>query len=74
MTEKLSMDETAWALNRLAREQMKHRLLCDILADLTVCEIEGWDKAEYINELMTEVENLAQVKRAFDSAGRAVHN
>lgn len=68
------MDETAMALNRLAREQMKCRLLQDIRMDLAVCEIEGWNQAEYIDELMTEVKGLAEVKRAFDSAGGAVPN
>ena len=38
-------------LNRLAREQMKLRLMQDIRTDLVVCEIEGWDKTEYLNEL-----------------------
>ena len=38
-------------LNRLAREQMKLKLLADIRMDLIICEIEGWDKMEYINEL-----------------------
>lgn len=37
--------ETRKALNRLAREQIKLRLLADIRFDLAVCEIEGWDKA-----------------------------
>lgn len=39
------------SLNRLAREQMKLKLMADIRADLIVCEIEGWDKMEYLNEL-----------------------
>ena len=39
------------SLNRLAREQMKLRLMQDIRTDLIVCEIEGWDKTEYLNEL-----------------------
>lgn len=39
------------SLNRLAREQMKLKLLADIRTDLIVCEIEGWDKMEYLNEL-----------------------
>lgn len=34
--------ETRKALNRLAREQIKLRLLADIRFDLAVCEIEGW--------------------------------
>lgn len=41
----------ASTLNRLAREQMKLRLMQDIRTDLVVCEIEGWDKTEYLNEL-----------------------
>lgn len=68
------MDETAMALNRLAREQMKCRLLQDILVDLAVCEIEGWSQTEYINEIMTEVKGLAEVKRAFDNVGGTVQN
>ena len=39
------------SLNRLAREQMKLKLLEGIRMDLIICEIEGWDKMEYINEL-----------------------
>ena len=41
----------ASTLNRLAREQMKLRIMQDIRTDLIVCEIEGWDKTEYLNEL-----------------------
>lgn len=37
--------------NRLAREKMKLKLMQDIRTDLMVCEIEGWDKMEYLNEL-----------------------
>ena len=44
--------ETSKALNRLCREEMKHRLLADILADLSICELEGYDKREYIQELV----------------------
>ena len=46
------------AFNRLAREQMKHRLLADILADMQVCELEGWDKLEYLDELLALVQEL----------------
>ena len=31
-------------LNRLAREQIKKKLLVDILVNMKVCEIEGLDK------------------------------
>ena len=51
-------DESA-ALNRLAREQMKHRLLADVIVDMTVCELEGWDMMEYAKELFVEVERIA---------------
>ena len=43
--------ETRKAMNRLARHKMILRLYQDILIDLTICELEGWDKMEYINEL-----------------------
>lgn len=39
-------------LNRLCREQLKLKLLADIRADMEVCELEGYDKLEYINELI----------------------
>ncbi len=47
------------ALNRLAREQMKARLLADIAVDLQVCGLEGYDPSEYIDELLGEVERIA---------------
>ena len=39
------------ALNQLAREQMKLKLLADIRVDLVVCEIEGWDQRAYLRDL-----------------------
>jgi hypothetical protein len=41
----------AKTVNELARLKFKKHLLNDILFDLSVCEIENWDKKEYINEL-----------------------
>lgn len=43
--------ETSRKLQELARHQMIERLYKDILFDMQVCEIEGWDKMEYINQL-----------------------
>lgn len=40
----IDTQEKADAINRLAREQMKLKLLQDIMVDLTICEIEGYDK------------------------------
>lgn len=41
----------AKTVNELARLKFKEQLLKEIMFDLTVCEIENWDKKEYINEL-----------------------
>ena len=54
----ITVEEPA-ALNRLAREQMKLRLLSDIAIDMTVCELEGYDHTEYVGELMDEVSRIA---------------
>ena len=43
--------ETRKVLNDLARHKMVTRLYADILVDMQICEIEGWDKFEYIREL-----------------------
>lgn len=43
--------ETALALQRLCREATKEKLLKDILADIAVCRLEGWDYKEYLLEL-----------------------
>ena len=47
----LTGDGAPEALNQLAREQTKLRLLQDIHFDLAVCEIEGWEQAAYLREL-----------------------
>lgn len=41
----------SFALQRLAREQLKLKLLADIRTDLAICEIEGWDHLEYVRDL-----------------------
>lgn len=38
-------------VNDLARLKFEEQILKEIMFDLMVCEIEGWDKKEYINEL-----------------------
>lgn len=45
-------------LNDLARHKMILRLYQDILIDLTVCDIEGWDKKEYIRQLQDLITNF----------------
>lgn len=49
---------TRRAFNRLAREKMKLRLLADIRMDLMVCELEGYSKLEYLDELLALVQEL----------------
>ena len=41
----------ARTVNELARQKFKQKILNDVLVDLTICEIEGWNKMEYINEI-----------------------
>lgn len=50
--------ETAVKLQRLAREQMKQRLLQDILMDITICKLEGFDYKEYLLELKEEIDRF----------------
>lgn len=38
-------------VNELARKRFLEQILKDIMFDLTVCEIEQWDKKEYIKEI-----------------------
>lgn len=51
---------SAPTLNDLARQQTKQKLLQDILFDLTVCEIEGWSKSEYLNELKQLINGIGK--------------
>jgi len=48
----------AKSVNRLARDRFKEQILKDILFDLTVCELEGWDKLEYITELKKLINSI----------------
>ena len=41
--------DTARAFNDLARHTAIVRILNDIRMDMEICEIEGWDKNEYLN-------------------------
>ena len=54
------------ALNRLAREQMKLKLLNDISVDLVVCELESIDPAEYVQEIRSM---LADIGERLDAIG-----
>ena len=48
----------AKSVNMLARYKFKEKLLKEILFDLMVCKIEGWDKKEYIKELSILIDSI----------------
>ena len=56
---KIDTQEKVDAIKRLAREQMKLKLLQDIRVDLMICEIEGYDKKQYINQLRDMIDTIA---------------
>lgn len=56
-------EDTARALNDLARHKAIVRILNDIRLDMEICEIEGWDKSEYLNS----------IRKLLDSIGREKH-
>lgn len=47
----------------LARHKMILKLEQDILFDMQVCDIEGWDKMEYINMLKDLINSFGGRKR-----------
>lgn len=50
--------EVRYRFNQAAREEMKLRLLAEIRADMAVCELEGWDRLEFIRELQALLSSL----------------
>ena len=46
------------AVNDLARAQFKQKMLADVRVDLAICELEGWSKREYIDELIGLLRSL----------------
>lgn len=49
------------ALNTLAREQMKYKLMADIRMDIEVCKLEGIDYKEYLKELKQIIDDFLRV-------------
>lgn len=59
----------AKSVNTLARKKFEEQLLKEIYFDLMVCEIEGWDKKEYIKELQKLLNSInVSNKKKLDSA------
>ena len=53
--------EMRHTFNQMCREEEKCKLLSWIQVDIAVCELEGWKKTEYIEELQ-ELLNSFKVK------------
>ena len=53
--------EMRHTFNQMCREEEKCKLLSWIQVDIAVCELEGWEKTEYIEELQ-ELLNSFKVK------------
>ena len=52
--------ETRRALQVLAREELKLRVLQDLLIDISVCRLEGWDPREFARELVALVRGVVE--------------
>lgn len=50
--------ECVYAMQTLARHQMIRRLLADMLADMQVCRLEGWDVREFPRMVGDAIEGL----------------
>ena len=50
----------ARTVNDLARAKFMRKLLADILVDLTICEIEGWCKHDYLNALVELINGIGR--------------
>ncbi len=62
--------KTRRALNDLARHKMILHLYNDIMVDLTICEIEGWDKMEYIRELQEVINHFGREQKLQETDSR----
>ena len=60
-------EDTRIALNVLARHQTIYNLYRDILVDMMVCEIEGWDKLAYLKSLKGVIEHFEKKIEESDS-------
>ena len=50
--------ELGKALNDFCRQSMIQKLLDDILVDMTVCELEGYDIKGYVTMLKKEIDRI----------------
>ncbi len=50
--------EATETFNQCARAKMIERLLVDIRADLMICEIEGWSKTDYLDQIKDVINSI----------------
>lgn len=65
----------AKTVNDLARLKFKEQLLKEIMFDLMVCEIENWDKKEYINEIkkmLNSIDTSNKIKGNHSKSSRLI--
>lgn len=55
--------ETRKRFNDLARHQFIRKMYGEILTDMRVCELEGWNKMEFINMLWESLNHFKQTFR-----------
>jgi hypothetical protein len=55
--------ETRRARQVLAREELKLRVLQDMLIDISVCRLEGWDPREFARELVALIKGVVETCR-----------
>ena len=60
-------------VNELARKKFEQKILADIAIDLTICEIEGWCKMEYIRELRRLLSTIATRKSIATHLTAGIH-
>ena len=57
------MGDVGIALNKLAREEMKLKLMQDIRIDISVSELEGIDYRKYLEELKEIIDEFISIRR-----------
>ncbi len=64
----LTADER-YLLQKVAQHEMIVKLFAYIAIDLQVCELEGWDKMEFINLLHEEIDYFVQKSLTLNQVG-----
>ena len=55
------MGDIGPTLNKLAREQLKLRLIQDIRVDIEICKLEGLDYKQYLYELKEIIDGFLRI-------------